>query len=105
MKSKIAIAVLLTTVVSTAFSQGKTTIVTIQDDKVLGVRQVDNPPSENAFNTFEETDADADGRISPQEARNAGILAFASADLDNNGWLDRQEYEAAGSAKTELPAK
>ena len=104
MKLKIAIAVLLAIAASTAFAQGKTTIVTIQEDKVIDVQQVDNPPPQNAFNTFEETDNDADGRISREEARDAGILTFAGVDLDGNGWLDRQEYEAASSSKTTAPA-
>lgn len=45
--------------------------------------------------TFEEVDANSDGMISQTEAARIEGLDFASADVDQNGSLNRQEYEAA----------
>lgn len=44
---------------------------------------------------FEEVDANGDGQISEQEAAAVEGLDFASADANQDGALDRAEYEAA----------
>ena len=38
-----------------------------------------------------------------KEAHEAGVLAFAAADLNNDGWLDQQEYRAVADGTTRLP--
>lgn len=45
--------------------------------------------------TFEALDANKDGRISVSEARKDKFVAarFAAADLDQNGYLDREEFQ------------
>jgi hypothetical protein len=87
-----------------AFAQGKTTIVTTVDGKVTNVEMVDNPVDTPAFNTFAETDSNGNGVVDKDEAHEAGILAFAVADLNGDGGLDEQEYAAVASGETELPA-
>ena len=85
------------------FAQSKVTVVKKIDGQVVDVQQYDKP-LEPAFNSFEETDDNRDGRINPIEARDAGILTFRVADLDGNGWLDEQEYQAVATGQTRLPA-
>ncbi len=48
-----------------------------------------------AMPTFEEVDANADGMISQTEAAAIEGLDFASADVDQNGSLSAEEYNAA----------
>lgn len=85
------------------FAQGKITVVKKINGQVVEVQQHDKP-IKPAFNSFAETDANSDGRINRTEARDAGILAFSVADLDGNGWLDEQEYDAVATGRTRLPA-
>ena len=96
-------ALMLLIATNTVLAQGQTTIITTVNGEVSNVTQVENPPPERTFNTFAETDADKNGQVDPAEARNAGILAFSSADLDNNGWLDNGEYNAVATGMTKLP--
>jgi hypothetical protein len=74
----------------------KTIITQTPDGEILEVEKVETPPPD-AFFGFSEADLDGDGRIDPQEARNAGVMKFSGADTDGNGYLDQVEYEAAGS--------
>ncbi len=48
--------------------------------------------------TFEQLDANKDGRISVSEARKDKIVAarFAAADADQDGYLDRKEFASIG---------
>ena len=87
----------LTLVAPLALAQGKTTVIKMVDGKVVEVEQVDNPPPGDVFNSFSETDANSDGRISAQEARDAGILRLGAADKNGDGYLYEQEYSAAAS--------
>ena len=109
MKSKSLMLTMLLTLASSvlasnAFAQGKTTIITKVDGHVTDVKMVDNPPPTSAFNSFSETDADQNGKINQAEARNAGILAFTTADLNDDGWLNESEYEAVALGVTKLPS-
>jgi len=45
--------------------------------------------------SFEEVDANADGMISQDEAGQVEGLDFATADLNQDGQLDREEYRQA----------
>ena len=103
MKSKLCLPVVVLLVSANAFAQGKTTVITTVDGQVTDVTMVDRPPPARAFNTFTETDADLNGKIDREEARNAGILSFSKADLNGDGWLDKSEYEAVAGGTTKLP--
>lgn len=84
----------LTLFTGTVFAQGKTTIIKKIDGEVVEVQMVDKEVP-YAFNSFAESDADGDGRISAAEARDAGILSLAKVDRNGDGWLDEAEYQAA----------
>ena len=99
----LALAVSTSVMASHAMAQGKTTIVTTVQGQVSNVTIIDNPPPGRAFNTFTETDADQNGKVDRTEAHEAGVLAFAAADLNNDGWLDQQEYRAVADGTTRLP--
>ena len=43
---------------------------------------------------FEEVDQNSDGQISQQEAGVVEALDFATADADQDGTIDRSEYQA-----------
>lgn len=45
--------------------------------------------------SFEEVDQDSDGRISQEEAATVEGLDFATADSNQDGYLDRDEYQQA----------
>ena len=45
---------------------------------------------------FEKVDADGNGTLSRTEAAAVAGLDFSAADKNNDGMLDRGEYEAAG---------
>jgi hypothetical protein len=79
-----------------ALAGTKTIITQTPSGEILDVEKVETPPPD-AFFEFAEADLNGDGRIDPQEARNAGIMKFSGADTDGNGYLDQGEYEAAGS--------
>lgn len=89
--------------VSIGHAQGKVTVVKKVDGRTVDVQQYDKPV-EPAFNSFAETDHDGNGRIDPQEARDAGILTFSAADLNGDGVLDEREYQAVAEGTTHLPA-
>ena len=78
---------------------GKDTVITIEGNKVVGTKQVDRPPAEDAANSFAEADTNGDGRISPTEARDSGILNFKKFDRGNKGYLTEKEYDAAINAE------
>lgn len=80
---------------ATAYGQSKNTTIKTVDGEVVEVIMEDRPVPDDVFNSFNETDADGDGRISRSEARDAGILSFDRADIDSSGWLDEPEYEQA----------
>lgn len=108
MTSKQYLAVLVLAISGSAtatnvLAQGKTTIVTTVEGQVSNVTIIDNPPPARAFNTFTETDADQNGKVDRTEAHEAGVLAFSTADLNNDGWLDKQEYKAVADGTTRLP--
>lgn len=46
---------------------------------------------------FEEVDQNSDGMISQEEAASVEGLDFATADTNQDGSLDRTEYESASS--------
>jgi len=74
-------------VVTASWAQGVTTSITKIDGEVVHVEQSPKPVPE-IFNSFEETDKNQDGRLTSQEARDAGILEFSVADANNDGFLD-----------------
>lgn len=45
--------------------------------------------------SFEEVDQDGDGQISQEEASQVEGLDFATADSNQDGYLDREEYRQA----------
>jgi hypothetical protein len=45
--------------------------------------------------TFDDLDANKDGKLSKEEAAKQAGLDFAKADANQDGWLTRPEYEAA----------
>jgi hypothetical protein len=47
--------------------------------------------------SFEEVDQNSDGMISQEEAASVEGLDFATADTNQDGSLDRNEYEQASS--------
>lgn len=51
--------------------------------------------------SFEALDANQDGRISVSEARKDKTLSvrFASADVNQDGYLDKKEFDAANNGK------
>ncbi len=75
-------------------AQSMNTTITIVDGVVTRIEQTPRPVPD-VFMSFEEADKDGDGRISRQEARDAGIVEFNRADRSRTGYLTRQEYEAA----------
>jgi hypothetical protein len=87
-----------------SWAQGVTTSITKIDGEVVHVEQSPKPVPE-ALNSFEETDSNQDGRLTQQEAYDAGILEFSAADVNNDGFLDADEYyKAANGLKTERSA-
>jgi hypothetical protein len=56
----------------------------------------DNPAAPQSGGAFDRLDANHDGYVSRDEARNANELnaRFSEFDRDNNGMLSRQEYNA-----------
>lgn len=49
--------------------------------------------------SFEEVDQNSDGMISQEEAASVEGLDFATADTNQDGSLDRSEYEQASSGQ------
>jgi hypothetical protein len=45
--------------------------------------------------TFDDLDANKDGKLSREEASKQAGLDFAKADTNQDGWVTRPEYEAA----------
>ena len=84
----------------TVLAQETKTVITKINGQEVGAEQVP-APMPDAFNSFEETDANGDGRVTPQEAREAGILDFSQADSNHDGVLNPDEYyRAAGMMNT-----
>ena len=50
--------------------------------------------------TFDEVDADKDGKISAEEAKAAGI-DMSTADANQDGYLDQAEFYAVAGAQPE----
>jgi hypothetical protein len=53
--------------------------------------------AQNSMPSFEEVDANGDGRITQQEAQSIEGLDFAAADANQDGYLSRAEYAALES--------
>jgi len=66
-----------------------TTIATILAIGIAGVALAASAPS------FEDVDANTDGKISKEEAAKVPELDFAAADVNKDGVLSRSEYESA----------
>lgn len=90
------IFLVLVMTVSVAWAQSNIVTETKINGRVVNVEK--SPmPIPDAFNPFEETDSDRDGRVNKQEARNAGILEFSAADTNGDGFLDSTEYYNAAN--------
>ena len=94
MKKRLLFALALAVITTTAFAQGKTTIIETVDGQVTNVQQVPNEPKP-AFNSFQETDKNADGCITAAEARLSGIMEFGQSDSNGDGCLNEAEYANA----------
>jgi hypothetical protein len=96
MKSTVSALWVLAMMSGAVWAQGVMTVITRVDGREVEAKQVPAPLSD-AFNSFEETDANGDGLLTPAEAHEAGILEFARADANKDGILNpREYYEAAG---------
>ncbi|NJN48352.1 MAG: hypothetical protein HC808_19840 [Candidatus Competibacteraceae bacterium] len=91
---KITALLLILLVSPNLWAQGVTTTITKKNGEVVDVEKTPKPVPE-VFNSFEETDDNGDGRVTAEEARDAGILEFSVADVDNDGLLDAKEYRDA----------
>ena len=94
MKKRLLLALPLAFISITIFAQGKTTIVEMVDGQVTNVQQVPNEPKP-AFNSFQETDKNADGCVTASEAKLSGIMEFGRSDRNGDGCLDESEYATA----------
>ncbi|MEZ5582557.1 MAG: hypothetical protein R3F37_07170 [Candidatus Competibacteraceae bacterium] len=86
------------------WAQGVTTTITKMNGEVVDVEKTPKPVPE-AFNSFEETDNNGDGQLTVEEARDAGILEFSAADVNNDGFwtlksttMLRMDWKTKGSA-------
>jgi len=64
---------------------------------LVSVLAIAGPASGMEAASFDDLDANKDGKLSKEEAAKKAGLDFAKADTDNDGWLNRSEYEAAVS--------
>ena len=91
MKKRLLLALPLAIITISAFAQGKTTIIEMVDGQITDVQQVPNEPKP-AFNSFQETDKNADGCVTASEAKLAGIMEFGRSDSNRDGCLNESEY-------------
>lgn len=96
MRSALLLSALLALAGTAAADQvsSTTTRVTVTGDDAK-VTQETKSFSHPAVPSFEEADADRDGTLSRQEARDVGLLEFDVADVNKDGWLNREEYDAS----------
>lgn len=95
----LAFALAATTGVALAATETVITNEYVNGQKVgekVEQREYTPPPPDMSFET---ADKNHDGSISPEEARDMGILNFEQADLNHDGRLDREEYERALSSQ------
>jgi hypothetical protein len=64
-------------------------------------------PAQGGGTTFESLDANSDGKISKDEAMvNANVTAqFTKYDMNGDGFIEKEEVNAANSSSGEPPAK
>jgi hypothetical protein len=64
-------------------------------------------PAQGGGTTFESLDANSDGKISKDEAKvNANVTAqFTKYDMNGDGFIEKEEVNAANSSSGEPPAK
>lgn len=102
----------LTALVVALFSMGSLAVYAQAPGESGGFGQQSQEPAQSTSSSmsiqdreFSELDADGDGRLTQQEAEQAGIesVTFESLDQDGDGEVNEQDFdqakEAAGSAR------